>query len=579
MTNNQAFVEDENNSSLSLKDLLNLLKVINKTPFLEGFRKNIEDYTRNADDTPFYILEQTAKLFCCETCSLLILYTSEQTDNPSMITRLTYSERFGKNHQVIIQPEASLSNVCLQTASPILSSNPSLEKLFNPIIDAPNSPDSITNPVNNLLFVPIISQNFCLGLIQLINKKQENFTETDQDFLSLEATVLANAIQSERRIQQLHIVNAELEANRWQLLNSQNIFRTLFDSIPASIYIINRKYQLVAVNFARAQYAGIQTKEEIATLISQICYEALLHRDSPCPGCRVLETLFDGKSTTRTERRWDNEEEPTEWEINSYPIFNDDQQALQAILLEQNVTEKRRLEATLAQSEKLAAVGQLAAGVAHEINNPLTAIIANTQLLQRELSSQSKLKNKKDIFESLDLIQRAGARAIQVVRNLLNFARKERYELVPTDINENIRSALDLLHHEIMGRMIDLTFEPQENLPIISTSPNHLQGVWLNLVLNAMDSIENSHGKIKIQTFQSGNNIHVKVSDSGKGIPENRIPRIFEPFYTTKGPDRGTGLGLSVCHRIVKQHGGHIIVDSQVDVGTEFTVVLPIHNA
>jgi two-component system, NtrC family, sensor kinase len=236
------------------------------------------------------------------------------------------------------------------------------------------------------------------------------------------------------------------------------------------------------------------------------------------------------------------------------------------------------MEATLAQSEKLAAVGQLAAGVAHEINNPLTAIIANAQLLQQDILSQTGLQDKADMEESLDLILQAGARAIQVVRNLLNFARKERYELVATDINENIRQALSLLHHEIIGRSVELVFDPGE-IPSIQASPNHLQGVWLNLIVNAMDSFGDTQGNIHIQTSQNGNMIQVKVSDNGKGIPAERISRIFEPFYTTKAPNRGTGLGLSVCHRIVKQHGGHILVDSQIDVGTEFTVVLPVTSS
>jgi signal transduction histidine kinase len=144
------------------------------------------------------------------------------------------------------------------------------------------------------------------------------------------------------------------------------------------------------------------------------------------------------------------------------------------------------------------------------------------------------------------------------------------------DVNDNIREALSLLNHEIMQRSVQLFFEPAKGLPVISASANHLQGVWMNLMINAMDSLENGQGTIRINTLQNGNNVLVKVTDTGKGIPADRMSRIFEPFYTTKAPNRGTGLGLSVCHRIVKQHGGHILVDSHVDVGTEFTVVLPI---
>ena len=573
MTNNWASSREKEQQPL-LKGILELIELVNEARI--GADDLDNDYDTEAAET--LIIQRTVNLFQSETCSLFYLHKSDKKEETPMLVKSTSGKTIDWQYQVLFNDQTSITQACVQDGLPIMVNHIPSEPLFNSVVDAPKNINGEYQPIHNLLCVPLVAKGQILGAIQVVNKNSGDYDLYDQELLTLEASTIANTIHNSRLIQQLRIANAELETNRWQLLNSQNILRTLFDSIPASIYIINRKYQLVAVNMARGQNSNISSKDEIAQLIGQLCYEALLHRDSLCPGCRVLETLFDGKSTTRTERRWDNEEEPTEWEISSYPIFDDHEQASQAIFLEQNVTDKRRLEATLAQSEKLAAVGQLAAGVAHEINNPLTAIIANAQLLQRELAIQTNLQDKQDIEESLDLIQRAGARAIQVVRNLLNFARKERYELSQTDINENIREALNLLHHEIIGRVIDLTFEAQDELPTIAASPNHLQGVWLNLILNAMDSMENGHGKIKIQTYQVANNIHIKVADSGKGIPKERISRIFEPFYTTKAPDRGTGLGLSVCHRIIKQHGGHIIVDSQVDVGTEFIIVLPIQS-
>jgi two-component system NtrC family sensor kinase len=239
--------------------------------------------------------------------------------------------------------------------------------------------------------------------------------------------------------------------------------------------------------------------------------------------------------------------------------------------LEQDVTEKRRLEASLAQSEKLAAVGQLAAGLAHEINNPLTAIIANTQLLQREL------KADEDIMEMIDLIARAGQRAAQVVRNLLDMARKEEYIFEPVDLDQTLQKAFALVQHELVARSIQLSYEPAEGLPKILASKDHLQGVWVNLLTNAIDSFEEcDHREIRVATTMQNNEVRVIFMDNGKGIPSEKLNRIFEPFYTTKAPGRGTGLGLSLCHRIIKQHGGSIHVDSEVGVGTIFTVALPI---
>jgi two-component system NtrC family sensor kinase len=207
--------------------------------------------------------------------------------------------------------------------------------------------------------------------------------------------------------------------------------------------------------------------------------------------------------------------------------------------------------------------------VAHEINNPLTAIIANAQILHRELPANS------DLQESVDLIARAGARATQVVRNLLDFARKEEYHLGVTDLNETLERALELVQHEILARGIHLEFNPDPNLAPILASQDHLQSVWLNLLLNAIDSLDKTPAEIRITTLRIGHEIHVQVADNGKGIPSDRLTRIFEPFYTTKAAGRGTGLGLSVSHRIIRQHGGRIGVESQMGVGSTFTVVLP----
>jgi two-component system, NtrC family, sensor kinase len=242
------------------------------------------------------------------------------------------------------------------------------------------------------------------------------------------------------------------------------------------------------------------------------------------------------------------------------------------IVFERDVTEKNRMEVILAQSEKLAAVGQLAAGIAHEINNPLTVVLANSQLLLRSLP-----KEDEDSRESVELIYKAGARAQYVVRNLLDFARKEQLDFVPTDINETIERALEMLRHEMLERDVSVDFKSGKELPEIMLSPDHMQGVWLNIILNAMDATERGKGKVTVVTNKHADELWVTISDNGQGIPQESLSRIFEPFYTTKEPGRGTGLGLSVCHRIIKQHGGHILVDSEKGKGTIFTIVLPIY--
>lgn len=233
-------------------------------------------------------------------------------------------------------------------------------------------------------------------------------------------------------------------------------------------------------------------------------------------------------------------------------------------------SQERQLEAALAQAEKLVAVGQLTADMAHEINNPLTAILANAQLLQRALPPEP------DWQASLSLILRAGDRAQRIVRNLLDFSRQAQYEFSLTDINESIQSALGLVDYQLRHRSINLVCHLAPDLPRLPASHDHLQGVWLNLLLNARDAVGPAGGEISVSTAVQADCLLVTITDTGAGIPPEQLTRIFEPFYTTKLPGQGTGLGLSLCQRIVRQHGGSIRVDSQPGQGTTFTVALPL---
>jgi signal transduction histidine kinase len=355
-------------------------------------------------------------------------------------------------------------------------------------------------------------------------------------------------------------------SSRLELEANQRVLESLMDNMPASMYLVDSDYTLGQINLAAARRVG----QPPSAMLGLACYKALYQRSDPCPDCLVAETLSAGRSTIRHTSRPGEMDEILEWEVRSYAVLDDGGKIVHAILFEQDISEKSRLESFVAQSEKLAALGQLAASVAHEISNPLTAIIANAQILQRELPAGD------DRLESVDLIALAGARAAQMVRNLLDFARKEQGQLVLTNINDTLRSALSLIQHELMTRSISLSFDAAENLPQVMVRADSLQGVWLNLLLNAIESIERMGGMIRVSSRRVGDEVQVSIVDNGRGIPPERLERIFEPFYTTKAPGRGTGLGLSVCSRIIEQHRGRLLVQSHVGVGSQFTVILPV---
>ena len=418
----------------------------------------------------------------------------------------------------------------------------------------------------SMICSPIIVNSQTVGVVTIYNSPHTPLDSFDQGLLVSLTTSLANSIYNNQLIQQLKIANADLEASGWELLNSRNTLRALFDSIPASFYIIDRNYSLVAINKSRALRAGIAPNQ----LVGKRCFEALHHSSDPCAGCKVADTFFNAEITTRNQRFWSDNETATEWEISSYPIYDNNDLVIQAILFEQDITEKKHLETELVQSEKLAAVGQLAAGVAHEINNPLAAVIANAQMLIRDLP-----KNKRDWIESASMIESAGQRAGNVVKSLLGLARKEYVEFLPIDLNESIQNTLDLLSHEFLVHPIAITFDKGEMFPRLVASKENLQSVWINIIMNAIEAIDEKEGEIVISTRYKDGEFTIVIRDNGPGIPESQQSKIFEPFFTTKSPVKGTGLGLSVVHRIIKSHGGRILVESKVGWGTQFTIMLP----
>ena len=419
------------------------------------------------------------------------------------------------------------------------------------------------SPTNETLCAPLVVEGKAFGAILVCPSRDNEPTDIDPAWLTALAGWLAGALLHSQQMQALRSTNADLETRRLELMHSRNTLRALFDSVPTSMYIVDVRYALQAINMSRAGLAGAFPQQ----LVSRRCYSTLFQRNDPCPDCQVGETFAGGLSTRRIERRGLASGGAAEFEITSFPIYNETGVVSQVILFEDDVTEKRRLEVSLAQAEKLAAVGQLAAGVAHEINNPLTAVIANAQLLQRALDNA-------ELRDMAALIQQAGERASGVVRELLDLSRQEPLNPEAVDVNESLRKALAFVQPRLAVGGIQLSFTPQAGLPTVLASAEQLQGVWLNLLINAMDSFQVEGGEIRVATLSSGTSVFITVSDNGQGIPPEHLGRVFEPFFTTKGPGHGTGLGLSISHSIIRQTGGDIRVESQPGVGTTFIVNL-----
>lgn len=227
------------------------------------------------------------------------------------------------------------------------------------------------------------------------------------------------------------------------------------------------------------------------------------------------------------------------------------------------------LNERLARAERLAAMGTLAAGVAHEVNNPLASISSLVQMIRESDWIDDETR------ERLDLILTQIRRISRVTKDLTDFARIRPAARQKTNLNQVIESALRLAGFDSGFQKLDVSFETDETIGLIEADPDQLQQVFLNLFLNARDAMPQG-GRLSIKIFDDGDFVCVRIEDTGTGMEETEIRQVFDPFFTTKPPGRGTGLGLSVCYGIISAHGGRIEVESKKSAGSVFTVRLPV---
>jgi two-component system NtrC family sensor kinase len=242
-----------------------------------------------------------------------------------------------------------------------------------------------------------------------------------------------------------------------------------------------------------------------------------------------------------------------------------------AVLVFEDQTDKRRLQDQLIQSEKMSAIGQLIAGVAHDLNNPLASVVGFSDFLAEAREVPAAL------LEPLQVIRQEAERAATIVKNLLSFARTQEGERKVQPIRPILESTLALLRNQLMAHRVEATLETEPDLPELEVNSNQIKQVFVNLISNAAQAIatDKRSGRIWITAKRWLDGVAVAVADNGPGIPEEIVQHVFEPFFTTKKEGEGTGLGLSICQGIVKEHGGRLTLDSRPGAGVTFTVELP----
>jgi len=257
--------------------------------------------------------------------------------------------------------------------------------------------------------------------------------------------------------------------------------------------------------------------------------------------------------------------------------------------VEERTAELKETFARMVQSEKMASLGQLVAGVAHEINNPISAISSSQQSMTRSIEkltstlkpSKVETEQNSDVSLALKVLENTGnvisdgsKRIAEIVARLKSFAKLDEAELQNVNIHRGIDETLALLEHDFQDRIV--VSREFGSIPNITCNPRQLNQVWLNLLINTSEAQQKGGGEIRISTSQLNGKIAVEIKDNGSGISKDDLKRIFDPGFTTKSKGTGTGLGLAICFQIVESHNGKIEVQSEVGNGTKFTVFLPV---
>ena len=443
-----------------------------------------------------------------------------------------------------------------------------LDKQYNDI-RFPNTVSAVNPDVAFL--IPLVADKKEIGVLCLSPKiSRQSFSPDDlyllQGLASVAAVSLRSTLIIARDIAERKKASAKLKqaAEEW---------RTTFDSIPDPISLQDKDLKIIRVNKAYADVFDVKPEQ----MIGKTCYKAvndISGKEVDCPYKKMLATKKPVTIEYYDEKRHKN------LEMSASPILDGEGNITASVHIIRDVTERRKSEEEKKKLEekaqiysRLASVGEMAAGIAHEINNPLTGVIGFSQLLLgQELEPEVK--------EQVQIIADGGNRVADIVKRLLTFARQTKPVRTSVSVNEIIDNTLSLRRYVLETANIKVVTNYDSALPWITADPGQLQQVFLNLIINAEYAMKKAHGKgkLNIGTKRIGDTIQISFKDDGIGISKENIERTFQPFFTTKPVGEGTGLGLSLSHSIILEHGGTIHVESEWMKGASFIIELPINE-
>ncbi len=392
---------------------------------------------------------------------------------------------------------------------------------------------------------------------------------TLDDIVGLEYTKLGFFGEVKNKVAELQATNLKLERKHRQL-------QAVLGGISDVMAVISLNFTIISVNSLFSDIFDCDNPE------GRLCYEFFKNQTAPCAECPIINA-HKTASVCRQLLVYQINNKNHQFEVTVSPMQDSSKKIFRFLLLMRDVTREKAYQEKYNYSKKMATVGVLAAGVAHEINNPLTAISGFSEGLKRRLpklahSLDETPENRElmdDFHEYVETIIAECNRCRDIVKGLLTFSPRKKIDFTPVILNNLVTDVLKLLSNRLKhAPQLEIDLEFGSDMPRVQGNAGELKQVILNIICNAMDASEN-HGRLHIRTEKKGCWVILSVRDNGCGIAPEIMDRLFDPFFTTKPVDKGTGIGLSICYNIIQQHNGEITVTSNEAHGTVFEIKFP----
>jgi two-component system NtrC family sensor kinase len=424
--------------------------------------------------------------------------------------------------------------------------------------DIPNDPhkyqedkDLLSLPIRSAIMAPLLVNNEVIGALNFGSKNTYAYREQDFLFVQQLADQLAVCLKNAQLYNQISKIKADWEQT--------------FQAVPDQLFLMDQNYTVLRHN---------HHPEISATPKQPKCYQICNRCHGRLHLCPAGDAFIYGESATKELISADQQKI---YLISAYPVRASQEKISNMVLYIQDITEKRLLEYKLFESAKMASLGEMAAGVAHELNSTLTAVIGNSDLLlRRSLSVDKSTKLLTDI-------KKCGQRSKKIIQNLLTFSRQDKVTLETVLINDVVKNSLSLISYQIEKNNITIQENYLRNIPPLIGNKLQLEQVVINFLLNARDALQGKKNGIITVSTTLTDDIKtrttwavVTVEDNGEGIPEKVLDKIFQPFFTLRANTGGTGLGLALSLGIAQTHGGRIEVWSELGKGSKFSLMLPL---